>query len=66
MVKNLPEMPDKNTIKTLERKLDRCRNQNLNPDGEIYKQRQLRELNEDDEDDDDTNDVSMMSTSNFD
>lgn len=64
MVKNIPEMPDKNTIKALEKKLDRCRNQNHNPDAEVYKQRQLRELNEDDEDTNDQ-DVSMMNTSNF-
>jgi cyclin H len=65
MVKNIPEMPDKNTIKALEKKLERCRNQNFNPDAEVYKQRQLRELNEDDEEDTNDQDVSMMSTSNF-
>lgn len=34
MVKNIGEMPDKNTIKTLEKKLDKCRNQDNNPDSE--------------------------------
>jgi hypothetical protein len=78
MVKNLPEMPDKNTIKALEKKLDRCRNQANNPESQIYKKRMLKELNLEDEDDgeDDLNDddesndhtmpsdVSMMSVNN--
>lgn len=34
MVKNLGETPDKNTIKALEKKLDKCRNQENNPDSE--------------------------------
>jgi cyclin H len=35
MYKNLPEVPDKNTIKSLEKKLDKCRNQSNNPDSEM-------------------------------
>jgi cyclin H len=70
MVKNISEMPDKNTIKALEKKLDRCRNQANNPDSDQYKQRQIRELN--DEDDDapsqqlEQEDVSMLNASSFD
>lgn len=36
MVKNIGEVPDKNTIKTLEKKLDKCRNQDNNPDSEAW------------------------------
>ncbi|KAG5684421.1 hypothetical protein PVAND_013655 [Polypedilum vanderplanki] len=69
MVKNISEMPDKNVIKALEKKLERCRNQANNPDSDEYKQRQIRELN--DEDDDgllpqQDEDVSMLNASNFD
>lgn len=34
MVKNIGEIPDKNVIKTLEKKLDKCRDQENNPDSE--------------------------------
>lgn len=49
MVKNLPEMPDKNTIKVLEKKLDNCRNQDNNPDSDVYKRKVLQELQDEDE-----------------
>jgi cyclin H len=67
MVKNISEMPDKNTIKSLEKKLDRCRNQANNPDSEEYRQKQIKDLNEEDEDGPsiELQDVSMQSASNF-
>lgn len=34
MVKNIGEAPEKNMIKILEKKLDKCRNQENNPDSE--------------------------------
>lgn len=34
MVKTIGEMPDRNTIKAIEKKLDKCRNQDNNPDSE--------------------------------
>lgn len=58
MVKNLPEMPDKNTIKALEKKLDKCRNQENNPDSDIYKQKMYQALQDED---DLPVDVSMQS-----
>jgi cyclin H len=50
LVKNLGELPDKNKIKQLEKKLDRCRNQENNPDSDIYKQKMRKMLLEDEED----------------
>lgn len=47
MVK-LVENPPKDKVKSLERKLDRCRNQENNPDSEIYKRRLREALDEDD------------------
>lgn len=49
MVKNLAEMPDKNTIKVLEKKLDKCRNQENNPDSDIYKRKALQALQDEDD-----------------
>lgn len=70
MVKNITEMPDKNTIKAIEKKLERCRNNLNDPESESYKLRQLRELNEEDEDGapslEQVLDVSMLNASSFD
>jgi cyclin H len=49
MVKSIGEMPDKNTIKALEKKLEKCRNQENNPDSEAYKLKMNRLLNEDED-----------------
>ncbi|KAJ8687242.1 hypothetical protein QAD02_023036 [Eretmocerus hayati] len=42
------ESPSREVLKTLEKKLDKCRNQDNNPDSEIYKQRMLEMLDEED------------------
>lgn len=34
MVKNIGAMPEKSVIKTLDKKLEKCRNQDNNPDSE--------------------------------
>jgi cyclin H len=74
MVKNLGELPDKNEIKVLEKKLDGCRNQENNPDSEAYRLKVLRDLNEDEDapgpmeyylGTPDQSDVSMLNASQF-
>ena len=51
MVKNVGEMPDKNEIRLLEKKLDRCRNPENNPENksEEYRNRTNQLLNEDED-----------------
>jgi len=49
MVKNL-EYPLRDKVKIIEKKLDKCRNQENKPDSEIYKQK-MRKMLEDDEPD---------------
>lgn len=46
------EIPPRDRVKLLEKKLEKCRNQENNPDSDIYKQRQRQAL--DDEDDEPT------------
>lgn len=74
MVKNIGELPDKNEIKVLEKKLDKCRNQDNNPDSEAYRIKMNRLLNEDEDapgpmeyhlSSPDRSDVSMMNASQF-
>lgn len=74
MVKNVGESPDKNEIKVLEKKLDKCRNQANNPHSEEFRARMNRLLNEDDDapgameyhlSTPDRSDVSMMNVSQF-
>ncbi|KAH8307029.1 hypothetical protein KR044_003653 [Drosophila immigrans] len=48
LVKNY-EPPDREAVKAIEKKLDKCRNQNNNPDSELYKER-LRRLYTDEDD----------------
>ncbi|PSN33237.1 hypothetical protein C0J52_24493 [Blattella germanica] len=48
MVKSL-ETPPRDVVRQLEKKLDKCRNQENNPDSQIYKQRLQEMLNEEDE-----------------
>lgn len=50
MVRTL-ELPNTTAIKYLEKKLDKCRNQENNPDSEVYKQKMKRLLDEEDEED---------------
>ncbi|CAL8083536.1 unnamed protein product [Orchesella dallaii] len=47
-VKNY-EPPSRDTVKALEKKLEKCRNQENNPDSTIYKTRMMEELLEEDE-----------------
>ncbi|KAK0093944.1 hypothetical protein PV326_012293 [Microctonus aethiopoides] len=42
------DIPNKEVVKALEKKLDKCRNQENNPDSEIYKKRMQEMLDEDD------------------
>lgn len=49
MVKNVGELPDKNEIRLLEKKLDRCRNPENNPDSEEYRNKMNELLNEDED-----------------
>ncbi|KAL7731377.1 hypothetical protein ACLKA6_001404 [Drosophila palustris] len=48
LVKNY-QPPDREKVKAIEKKLDKCRNQNNNPDSELYKER-LRRLYTDEDD----------------
>lgn len=74
MVKNIGELPDKNMIKLLHKKLEKCRNQENNPDSEAYKIKMNKLLNDDDDapgqmeyhlTSPDQSDVSMMNISQF-
>lgn len=74
MVKNIGDMPDKNEIRAIEKKLDKCRNQENNPDSQEYAIKLNRMLNEDDDapgpmeyhlSTPDRSDVSMMNVSQF-
>jgi cyclin H len=74
MVKNVGEMPDKNAVKVLEKKLEKCRNQDNNPDSEAYKVKMNKLLNDDDDapgqmeyhlTSPDRSDVSMLNVSQF-
>lgn len=48
MVRNMPQLnPD--VAKQLERKLDKCRNQELNPESEVYKKKLQEQLNAEEE-----------------
>lgn len=47
MVKNL-ELPPKDKVKLIEKKLEKCRNQENNPDSLIYKQKMKKLLDDDD------------------
>ncbi|KAF2894932.1 hypothetical protein ILUMI_11240 [Ignelater luminosus] len=49
MVKMADSVIDKNQLKLLEKKLEKCRNPENNPDSEIYKQRMQAMLYDDDE-----------------
>ncbi|XP_055374274.1 cyclin-H [Condylostylus longicornis] len=49
MVKNL-EFPARDQVKLIEKKLEKCRNQENNPDSEIYKQKMKKLLEDDDVD----------------
>ncbi|XP_018328774.1 cyclin-H [Agrilus planipennis] len=49
MVKMADILPDKNQQKILEKKLEKCRNPENNPDSEIYKKRMQALLDEEDE-----------------
>ncbi|XP_072387025.1 cyclin-H [Diabrotica undecimpunctata] len=49
MVKMTDSVPDKNQQKILDKKLEKCRNPDNNPDSEIYKKRMQALLDEDDE-----------------
>lgn len=40
------EPPSRDVVRTIEKKLDKCRNQENNPDSEIYKQRMQEMLDE--------------------
>ncbi|XP_034941959.1 cyclin-H [Chelonus insularis] len=51
MAKNI-DVPNKELLKVIDRKLDKCRNQENNPDSEIYKKRMQEMLDEDDLQDD--------------
>ncbi|XP_008202058.1 cyclin-H isoform X1 [Nasonia vitripennis] len=42
------ELPPRDLVKTLEKKLDKCRNQDNNPDSEVYKQRMQEMFDEED------------------
>lgn len=48
MVKTIEPLP-RETIKTLEKKLEKCRNQENNPDSLIYKQRMMEAIDDDDD-----------------
>lgn len=50
------ELPQKDRVRALEKKLEKCRNQENNPDSQIYKQR-MKKMYEDDDD------AELMSTS---
>lgn len=43
------EPPQREVIKQLEKRIENCRNQNNNPDSEVYKQRMKRELEDEDD-----------------
>lgn len=43
------DLPDKNEIKVIEKKLEKCRNQEFNPFSEEYRIKMNRILNEDDD-----------------
>lgn len=43
------EIPPRDRVKLLEKKLEKCRNQENNPDSEIYKQRQRQALEDEDD-----------------
>ncbi|XP_057328838.1 cyclin-H [Microplitis mediator] len=47
------DIPNKEIVKALEKKLEKCRNQENNPDSEIYKKRMQEMLDEEDLHDDD-------------
>ncbi|CAH1110324.1 unnamed protein product [Psylliodes chrysocephalus] len=49
MVKMVDSVPDRNQQKILDKKLDKCRNPENNPDSEIYKKRMQAMLDEDDD-----------------
>ncbi|CAG9859840.1 unnamed protein product [Phyllotreta striolata] len=49
MVKMADSTPDRNQQKILDKKLDKCRNPENNPDSEIYKKRMLAILDDDDD-----------------
>ncbi|XP_050316250.1 cyclin-H [Anthonomus grandis grandis] len=49
MEKTAGTMPDKNVIKMLDKKLDKCRNPENNPDSDIYKKKMQAMLDEDDD-----------------
>ncbi|KAI4467019.1 cyclin [Holotrichia oblita] len=49
MVKMADSVPDKNQQKMLDKKLEKCRNPENNPDSEIYKKRMQAMLDEDDD-----------------
>ncbi|KAF4517393.1 hypothetical protein B566_EDAN007645 [Ephemera danica] len=48
MVKSV-EAPPRDTIRQIEKKLEKCRNQDNNPDSEAYKKRQLESLEDEEE-----------------
>ncbi len=49
LVKNLPPAPDAAAQRSLLEKLERCRNQDNNPDSQAYKRRLLEMMEEDEE-----------------
>jgi cyclin H len=49
MVKMVDATPDRNQQKLLDKKLEKCRNPENNPDSEIYKKRMQALLDEDDD-----------------
>ncbi|CAH1117269.1 unnamed protein product [Phaedon cochleariae] len=49
MVKMVDSVPDRNQQKILDKKLEKCRNPDNNPDSEIYKKRMQAMLDEDDD-----------------
>ncbi|XP_011310212.1 cyclin-H [Fopius arisanus] len=48
MARTLIDVPAKEIVKSLEKKLEKCRNQENNPDSEIYKRRMQEMLDEED------------------
>lgn len=74
MVKNVSETPDKNEIRALEKKLEKCRNQENNPFSDEFQIKMNRLLNEEDDvpgpmeyhlGTPDRSDVSMLNASQF-
>ena len=49
LIQEIPDPPDKNTVKRIEEKLNGCRNQSFNPDSQEYKRALREEMDAEDE-----------------